>query len=262
MIRNTQLLKLGNIARSIRYQHFQAKKPCYFQHNRTYIRPHYYNNSLSDSIKRQNSLFHQIGRRINNIEPNKILWSLIGTNVTVFLLWQYAINSYKQFGDDSWLTFMSKNFVASGEAVSGGRIHTLLTSTISHMSLNHLGINMLVLYSMGQGVIEAIGASRFLLLYGGAGITASIVAIGYRQYIRPLLKKDRGYVPRNNIMGSLGASGSIMGVTTLFACAFPKAKFLVFFIIPMPAVAVVGLFAAYDIYQASTMNVSNRKRSF
>lgn len=36
----------------------------------------------------------------------------------------------------------------------------------------------------------------------------------------------------------------------------PKATFLVFFIVPMPAVAVVGLYAAYDIYKASTLNVS------
>lgn len=36
----------------------------------------------------------------------------------------------------------------------------------------------------------------------------------------------------------------------------PRATFLVFFIVPMPAIAVVGLFAAYDIYKASTLNVS------
>jgi hypothetical protein len=35
----------------------------------------------------------------------------------------------------------------------------------------------------------------------------------------------------------------------------PKATFLVFFIVPMPAIAVVGLFAAYDIYKASTVTV-------
>ncbi|CAO3594998.1 unnamed protein product [Absidia cylindrospora] len=55
-------------------------------------------------------------------------------------------------------------------------------------------------------------------------------------------------------MGSLGASGSVMGLTTFFACAFPKATFLVFFVIPMPAIAVVGLFAAYDVYKATTLN--------
>jgi hypothetical protein len=36
----------------------------------------------------------------------------------------------------------------------------------------------------------------------------------------------------------------------------PKATFLVFFVVPMPAIAVVGLFAAYDIYKASTLNVN------
>lgn len=37
----------------------------------------------------------------------------------------------------------------------------------------------------------------------------------------------------------------------------PRATFLVFFVIPMPAIAVVGLFASYDIYKASTLNVSS-----
>lgn len=36
----------------------------------------------------------------------------------------------------------------------------------------------------------------------------------------------------------------------------PRATFLVFFVVPMPAIAVVGLFAAYDIYKASTVTVS------
>ncbi|OAD01786.1 hypothetical protein MUCCIDRAFT_144605 [Mucor lusitanicus CBS 277.49] len=173
------------------------------------------------------------------MDPNKVLWSVIGTNVGVYLLWQYAINSYKQFGDAHWLNIMRKHFISSPEAMHNGRYHTLLTSAFSHKSLDHLGLNMLVLYSIGQGVIEAIGASRFLILYAGAGITASLVAVGYRKYIRPLLEKEK--------------YGSVMAITSFFACAYPRATFLVFFIVPMPAIAVVGLFAAYDIYQASTL---------
>jgi hypothetical protein len=42
----------------------------------------------------------------------------------------------------------------------------------------------------------------------------------------------------------------------------PRATFLVFFVIPMPAIAVVGLFAAYDIYKASTLEVSCKFISF
>ncbi|KAI7905728.1 uncharacterized protein BX663DRAFT_429263 [Cokeromyces recurvatus] len=217
---------------------------------RAYVRPHYYNLTEQKSFLQNNP----IKRFINNTDPNKVLWTVIGTNVGVFLLWQYSFSSYKQFGDANWLNFMVKNFVNSSEAIHNGRYHTLLTSCISHKSLDHLGINMFVLYSIGQGVIEAIGASRFLLLYAGAGLASSIISIGFKKYIRPLLsdKNDKQIITK----GSMGASGSIMGITTFFACAFPKTTFLVFFIVPMPAIAVVGLFAAYDIYKEMTLNVS------
>ncbi|KAI9257549.1 hypothetical protein EDC94DRAFT_522345 [Helicostylum pulchrum] len=190
------------------------------------------------------------------MDPRKVLWTIIGTNVSVYLLWQYSINTYKTFGDDSWLAFMVKNFMSSPASLEQGRVHTLLTSAFSHKSLDHLGVNMLVLFTMGQGVMEAVGASRFLLLYAGAGVTASLAAIAYRKYIKPKLEKGYGKPISNdkNFLGSLGASGSVTGITTFYACAFPRATFLVFFVIPMPAIAVVGLFASYDIYKASTLS--------
>ncbi|KAI8643880.1 hypothetical protein BD408DRAFT_341473 [Parasitella parasitica] len=156
------------------------------------------------------------------MDPNKVLWSVIGTNVGIFFMWQYAVNAYKQFGDSHWLDRMAKHFICSQEAVHHGRYHTLLTSTFSHKSLEHLGLNMLVLYSIGQGVIGAIGASRFLMLYVGAGIASSLAANGYRKYIQP--KLERGKYGRSNrdanfSRGSMGASGSVMAITSFFACA-------------------------------------------
>ncbi|KAI9341865.1 hypothetical protein BD770DRAFT_422122 [Pilaira anomala] len=155
------------------------------------------------------------------MDPKKVLWSVIGTNVGVFLLWQYSINSYKSFGDDSKLNFMVKNFMSSPTHLAEGRIHTLLTSAFSHKSLDHLGVNMLVLYTMGQGVIEAVGASRFLLLYAGAGVAASLAAVGYRTFIKPMLEKGYNVRTSNDsgFLGSLGASGSVTGITTFYACA-------------------------------------------
>ncbi|KAI9320020.1 hypothetical protein BX666DRAFT_1832938, partial [Dichotomocladium elegans] len=150
--------------------------------------------------------------------PNTVLYALIGVNGVVFLAWQYAVNSYRQFGDGRWLNFMMAHFMTSVDSFKHGRIHTLLTSAFSHRDGFHLGINMLVLYSMGQAAIEALGASRFLLLYGGAGIAASLATLAYRQYLRPVLERKkiiRGPVP----FGSLGASGSVMGITAFYACA-------------------------------------------
>ncbi|CAG8663274.1 18261_t:CDS:2, partial [Racocetra fulgida] len=49
----------------------------------------------------------------------------------------------------------------------------------------------------------------------------------------------------------------LMALSTIFACTFPNATFLVFFVIPAPAIVVVGLYALYDIYRA--WNVSHGK---
>ncbi|ORX54382.1 hypothetical protein DM01DRAFT_1286931 [Hesseltinella vesiculosa] len=154
------------------------------------------------------------------MDPNKVLWGVIGTNVAIYGVWQYGISNYRQFGDPGCLQFMLRHFMNSPEAWQNGRWHTLLTSAFSHKDLDHLGINMLVLYSMGQGVLQAIGNSRFLLLYAGAGVAGSLATIFYRKYIRPSLERSRGrHALDNPTMGSLGASGSVMGLTTFFACA-------------------------------------------
>ncbi|KAI8366552.1 hypothetical protein BD560DRAFT_400664 [Blakeslea trispora] len=229
------------------------------QAKRTYIRPHYYQqeSSLSKALERQRNPFHQFGRRVNRLDPNKVLWGIIGTNVGVFLMWRYAYSTYQQFGDSSWVAFMYRHFTNTEDAIEKGRFHTLLTSSFSHSSLNHLGLNMLVLYSIGQGVLQAIGVSRFLLLYTGAGLVASLTGVAYRKYIRPSLESKKGHAYNSALHTSLGASGSVMGITTFFACAFPRATFLVFFIVPMPAAAVVGLYTAYDLYQAYVVNKGN-----
>ncbi|CAO3594999.1 unnamed protein product [Absidia cylindrospora] len=84
---------------------------------RSYIRPRHYDR-----------------RAVNNMDPNKVLWSVIGINVGVFGLWQYGISSYKQFGDPEWLNFMLKHFMNSPDAWQNGRWHTLLTSA-SHIRI-------------------------------------------------------------------------------------------------------------------------------
>ncbi|KAI9248543.1 hypothetical protein BDA99DRAFT_229095 [Phascolomyces articulosus] len=224
---------------------------------RVFIRPHYYENTpkLSQALKQQQNPFRQLGRRINNTNPNTILWGVIGVNLSVYCFWQYAINCYRQFGDSSWLNFMAANFMNTREAIQHGHYHTLLTSAFSHKDMGHLGINMLVLYSMGQAAMEAIGASRFLLLYAGAGIMGNLCTQAYQKYVRPMLVKKRFFSAGQERFGALGASGAVMGITSFYACAFPRATFLLFFIIPMPAIGVVAGLAAYDIYQAYTLKV-------
>lgn len=79
---------------------------------------------------------------------------MIGVNLSVFSAWQYAIGSLRQFRDPQWLQFMNNNFVVSPANISEGRLITLITSAFSHLALPHLGINMIVLYSIGGAVCD------------------------------------------------------------------------------------------------------------
>jgi hypothetical protein len=42
----------------------------------------------------------------------------------------------------------------------------------------------------------------------------------------------------------MGASGSIMGITTAFACVYPMSQYSLFFVITMPAAALIGRLSA------------------
>lgn len=71
----------------------------------------------------------------------------------------------------------------------------LLSSVFLHGSLLHLALNMLVLYQIGQLVERIFGTARYLILYLGTGMLASLASVWWRQDVV-----------------SIGASGAIFGV--------------------------------------------------
>ncbi|KAF9912624.1 hypothetical protein EC991_010050 [Linnemannia zychae] len=79
----------------------------------------------------------------------------------------------------------------------------------------------------------------------------------YRNFTDSLqnLKEGRQHKPpSNSIHYSMGASGSIMGITTAFACVYPMSQYSLFFVITMPAAALIGLFGAYELYNVLAAN--------
>ncbi|CAG8502645.1 5799_t:CDS:2 [Diversispora eburnea] len=94
-----------------------------------------------------------------------------------------------------------------------------------------------------------LGIGQFLLIYFGSALTASLVHLSYNYFYHP--RNPKRYI------GSLGASGSLMALTTIYALTFPSSTFLIFFLIPAPAIMVVGLYAFYDIYRAASRSIGN-----
>lgn len=150
----------------------------------------------------------------------------LGVNTGVFVLWLILGAS----------PFMIDNFLVSWDALAAGRWWTLLTSEFSHVLFLHFFVNMYVLASFGPIVENTIGSGRFLGFYLFAAIVASLAHAGVSAFVI-----GRPEIP------ALGASGAISGVILLFSFMYPRARILLFGLIPMPAMVGALAFVGLDV---------------
>lgn len=115
---------------------------------------------------------------------------------------------------------------------------TLLTAMFLHGGFAHLLFNMYALFIFGPLIENKIGRNRFLWLYFGSGILASLGFIAYRELIIGVSAS------------ALGASGAIMGILGMVIILFPNMKVLFFFIVPMSMRTAGIIFAAIDLFGA------------
>lgn len=151
---------------------------------------------------------------------------LLVLNSAVFGAWLWL-------GDDP---FMIDNFLVSWDALQAGRFWTLLSSEFSHIMFLHFFLNMYVLASFGPIVEHMIGSGRFLFFYLLAALVASLSHAGVSAFV---LHKPE--------LPALGASGAISGVILLFSFMYPRARLLLFGIIPMPALMGALAFVGLDV---------------
>jgi len=175
------------------------------------------------------------------------LYVIMAINACVFVLWQAEYSASMQ----NWLL---QNFTVSLRNMAAGRYWTLLTGGFSQEGLLHLGVNMFVLYSFGHYVFEALGSRQFLALYLGSAIASSICHLMYMRYALPRIHRVPPHLhqPWTRLYDrpSHGASGAVATVVTLAALMNPAQKVLLYFVIPVPVLAAVGMFVVYDAYQA------------
>jgi len=152
-------------------------------------------------------------------EGEKLYWPLCGANILVFLAWRIP----------SLQPFMMKWFL--GNPAAKATCLPLLLSAFSHYSLLHLGANMMVLHSFMPTGVALLGKEQFLAVYLNACVISSLASMVYKVGMR-------------NTSFSLGASGAICTVLSMFAVFFPDAKLSIIFL-PMytfsAASAVKGL---------------------
>ena len=118
----------------------------------------------------------------NARQPTLVTYSLIAINVAVYL----------------WTASSGRNQVKLAlyePAVHDGDYYRLITSGFLHYGLFHIGMNMLLLFQLGQLLEPAIGRVRFGLLYFASLLAGSFGAL----MLQP-----------NGLTG--GASGAVFGL--------------------------------------------------
>ena len=165
---------------------------------------------------------------------------IIAVNVVVFIV---AILLMGSFGEDKVFSWIALKPSIIHE---GGAIWTFITSMFMHGGFFHLFVNMISLMFIGNFVEKLIGKKRFLWLYfiGGifAGLLFVVLAIILRpdSFVCPELIMNMKEIP-SYCLYAVGASGAIFALGGILAVLTPRLPVLVFFVIPMPMWAAMGL---------------------
>lgn len=112
-----------------------------------------------------------------------------------------------------------------------GDFITIFTAMFMHGGWLHLLGNMLYLWIFGDNVEDRLGQGKFLGFYLLSGIAATCTQV---------------FVNPSSNVPNLGASGAIAGVLAAYLLMFPRARVRVLlgnFILPMPALIVIGFWA-------------------
>jgi rhomboid family protein len=120
---------------------------------------------------------------------------------------------------------------------------TLVTYMFLHGSITHILFNMIVLYFFGPQVESRMGAARFLTLYFIGGVSGGLLSV--------VLAPNAAVV---------GASAALFGVMLAFARFWPRAKILIWGILPVEAwllVLLTTLFALYSGFTGSRGGVAD-----
>jgi membrane associated rhomboid family serine protease len=127
----------------------------------------------------------------NARQPTLVTYTLIAINVAVYL---WTVNADRSFdlgriphGD--YTLALAKTFIQDGQ------YYRLISSGFLHYGIFHIGMNMLLLFQLGQLLEPAIGRARFALLYFASLLAGSFGAL----MLQP-----------NGLTG--GASGAVFGL--------------------------------------------------
>lgn len=197
----------------------------------------------------------------SRIPPHYVIRALIAANVIVFMAWNYAKMSADKHQDYRLAHFMVNNFLCGWDSLWAGRWWTLFTCTISQADFFHFLFNTIGLSGVAGPLASAIGTPATLALYFGCGLSSATGFLMWARYGSPWLEKRRAATRAGNAAQgtvppihrrSHGASGALFGFISCTACIAPRASFVLYNIVPVPAWAFVPGMLAFEMYRTLT----------
>ena len=152
-----------------------------------------------------------------------VTFAVLLINVGVYCMYCLCKN-FKEF------TWMRENSTCSLKNLKEGRLHTLVTQSISHDNALHLVMNCLGILSFSPPIIEKLGVKRYMIFYLVGGLSGSLLHIWHENIYRPKQLKSVG-----TDTPAIGASGSICSLLMMYTIMFPRDKLYVLFVIPVQA---------------------------
>lgn len=123
----------------------------------------------------------------------------------------------------------------------------VVVSTFLHANLLHIAGNMLFLWVFGNNVEDHLGRIKYILFYLVGGIVAAMAHVLWAARDLPCTNDSFGAcVP------AVGASGAVAAVMGAYILLYPRARvrvlvpIFIFFMIQLPAIAVLGLWFLYQ----------------
>lgn len=162
-----------------------------------------------------------VGYTTSSQKHAKITLTIILLNVLVYIITSY--NNFFLESDDYWASI--GGFIPS-LILEPSQWYRLITSMFLHADLFHILFNMYFLYVFGRAVEEALGETRFFLLYFASGILASVFHTAFSFFGGPL----------SYIVPAIGASGAISGVLGAYLILYPGTSLIIgttFFMFPV-----------------------------
>ena len=200
-----------------------------------------------------------------------IVGGMIGVCCTGYAANWWAEQRAQNLHDYNPLNFIRENFIDSLENMKAGRWWVGLTSSVTHFNLLHLGINMYVLWDLGQVIIRAFGVPAFFGIWIVSSAACSAASLAWQSRLDDVSKSSTGkrwdeagrkkqqqhewFAPTNvagvplTYGGGIGASGALTGMIGAVACFAPHMKLgLIFIPGSLPAWVSLSLFSALSLY--------------